>query len=152
MGYILHCPRCLDRRTVYKVRGVGEGRCDECGGNMIIAGPLWLGNLSDSPFCDEMLEEAERRELGERRLMRLLSQIRSESRYPPTFFNIDKISGPLALSSPATEGVLRALREAGYRATRTHFHPRGIKTDALLRAIRGILLALGSESPGAGFR
>ncbi|MFB0543808.1 MAG: tRNA (guanine(10)-N(2))-dimethyltransferase [Candidatus Bathyarchaeia archaeon] len=152
MGYILHCPRCLNRRTVYGVGEIGEGKCDECGETMIIAGPLWLGPLSDASLCGEMIEEAERRELGGRRLMRLLSRIHSESEYPPTFFNIDKISGPLSLPSPPTGGVLRALREVGYRATRTHFHPRGVKTDAPLGAIREILLALGSESQGAGSR
>lgn len=152
VGYILHCPRCLNRRTVHKVREIGEALCDECGGSMIIAGPLWLGRLSDITFCDEMIEEAERQEFGERRIMRLLRLVRSESEYPPTFFHIDKISDQLNLPSSPTEGILGALRRAGYRVSRTHFHPRGIKTDASLSVVRGILRALGSRSTGKGSR
>ena len=108
---------------------------------MNITGPLWLGPLSEVSFCDEMIEEAEKHEFEEKHLMRLLSLIRSESEYPPTFFNIDAVSDLLDIASPPTEGFLGALRTAGYKATRTHFHPRGVKTDAPLKAMKEILLS-----------
>ena len=141
MGYILHCPRCLNRRVAHGIHKIGVARCDECGKNMNITGPLWLGPLSEVSFCDEMIEEAEKHEFEEKHLMRLLSLIRSESEYPPTFFNIDAVSDLLDIASPPTEGFLGALRTAGYKATRTHFHPRGIKTDAPLKAMKEILLS-----------
>jgi len=140
MGHILHCPQCLNRRTAHGIHEIGEGRCDECGRSMAVAGPLWLGHLSDAPFCDEMIKEAEKHEFEEKRLTRLLRLICSESEYPPTFFNIDTISDLLNLTSPPTEALLGALREAGYTVSRTHFHPRGVKTDAPLDTIKEILL------------
>jgi tRNA (guanine26-N2/guanine27-N2)-dimethyltransferase len=152
MGYILHCPRCLNRRVAYGIEEIRAVRCDECGGAMIIAGPLWLGPLSEAPFCGEMIEEAEKHEFGEKRLMRLLGVIHSESGYPPTFFNVDKISDLLNLASPPTEEILGALRKAGYKASKTHFHPRGIKTDAPLKAVEEILLSRSLGRSGAGSR
>jgi len=148
MGYILHCPRCLNRRVAHGIHDVGSTLCDECGKTMIIAGPLWLGPLSEASFCDEMIEEAERHGFGEKRLMRLLRAIRSESGYPPTYFNIDTISDLLNLPSPPTEEFLRALRRAGYKAVRTHFHPRGIKTDAPIKAMKEVLLNSGAGRSG----
>jgi tRNA (guanine26-N2/guanine27-N2)-dimethyltransferase len=145
MGYILHCPRCLNRRVAHRIHDLGSTLCDECGKTMIIAGPLWLGPLSEPSFCDEMIEGAERHGFGEKRLMRLLRVIRSESGYPPTYFNIDTISDLLNLASSPTEEFLRALRRTGYKAVRTHFHPRGVKTDAPIKAMKEVLLNRGAR-------
>jgi len=149
MGYILHCPRCLNRKVAHRLNGLGDGRCEKCGGTMNIAGPLWLGALSEASFCDEMIEEAEEREFKERRLMRLLGAIRSESGYPPTFFSVDVISSLLNLPSSRTDDLLSALRKAGYIVARTHFHPRGIKTDAPIKAMKEILMTISVTRTGA---
>lgn len=152
MGYILHCPRCLNRRTAHRIRDIGDGVCDECGGPMAVAGPLWLGPLSEASFCEEMIEEAERRGLRRGRLMRLLRLIRSEAGYPPTFFDVDKVAELLGLPSLPTDGLIRVLRREGYRASRTHFHPRGVKTDAPVGAVKEALRRLWSEQQEGGRR
>jgi len=148
MGYILHCPRCLNRRIAHKINEVGEGQCGECGGAIVVAGPLWLGLLSEASFCDGMIETAEEKGFKDMRLKRLLQTIHSESGYPPTFFNIDKLSSLLNLTSPPTVEFLRTLRKKGYKASRTHFHPRGVKTDAPSKALIEVLLSMSTTQSG----
>lgn len=139
MGYILHCPKCLDRRVIQDIREIGSAKCKECGGTMLIGGPMWIGLLSDPSFCKEMMREAELCGMIDKRLQQLLRLIHDESTYGPTFFRVDGVADLLNLPSAPLNQVLEGLREEGYSACRTHFHASGVKTDASISVLKRIL-------------
>ncbi len=130
MGYILHCFECSNRRAVSSI--VHESLdCDVCGAEMEAAGPLWIGELADSSFCDDMLEASDNSPLSSnKKLMSILRLVKGEIGFPPGFYDIDEICSSLGIPSISTSRVFLALQEAGLRVARTHMDNRGFKTDA----------------------
>lgn len=144
MGYLLHCFKCSNRKTAPK-NVLESTTCDICGSEMKAAGPLWLGDLAESSFCDEMSYLSERSLISSnRRLMDTISLVRDEIGFPPGFYDIDRLCSKLGLPSKAANDVLSALRVAGFRSTRSHVDTRGIKTDATVSDIEEILRAISS--------
>jgi tRNA (guanine26-N2/guanine27-N2)-dimethyltransferase len=89
-------------------------------------GPLWLGPLSTSEVLRKLGPTAWT-SVGS---ARLLASLQAESDMPPFFVTTDELAAQERGSPPKLERFIAGLREIGYRATRTHFHPRGVKTDA----------------------
>lgn len=136
IGYILHCFNCLNRKWVLNLTTFLNIRCKVCGDLMAIAGPLWLGKLTDGDFCGEIYEAATKTFSGEKkRLLRLLTLILKEFDLPPTYFAVDKVCGKLNLSSTSRNQVIENLVNMGYKAAGTHFNPQGIKSNASILAI-----------------
>ena len=89
-------------------------------------GPLWLG-----PLCDPELVSALRPSSWTRAdTVRLLFTIQGEAELPAFFVTTDELAAQEHGSPPKIDSLLGALRSIGYRAARTHFHPRGVRTDA----------------------
>ncbi len=61
---------------------------------------------------------------------RLLSTLQGEADLPPFFVTTEELAARERGSPPKTDAFLGALRDLGYRAARTHLHPRGVRTDA----------------------
>lgn len=145
MGFMLHCFKCLSRRAVYMREVLGSNLCESCGSPMESAGPMWLGALAEGEFCDGMLRRSDRSHIGgNRRLVRIIGTVRGEIGLPQGFYSVDKICSRLGIPSRGTGDVISALERAGFRAVRTHMYERGLKTDAPLGEIEGIL-ALGES-------
>jgi tRNA (guanine26-N2/guanine27-N2)-dimethyltransferase len=89
-------------------------------------GPLWLGPLSMSDILREMGPTA----WTSGGSARLLAWLQAESDAPPFFVTTDELAAQERVPAPKLERFMAGLREIGYRAARTHFHPRGVKTDA----------------------
>ena len=105
---------------------------------MHVAGPLWLGQLSDQEFCKDILNEVVK--VGDSvEEKKLVENVLTENDMPPTYYNLDKISEKLNLPSPRKSIVIKKLVENGYRAISTHFNPKGIKSDAPIKAIEEII-------------
>jgi tRNA (guanine26-N2/guanine27-N2)-dimethyltransferase len=140
MGYIVHCEKCLYRESL-KGPYLKMGRsCPECGTGMKVAGPMWLGELANQVMCTKMLEKAKEMNTSwERRLESIIKSVRAEIGYPPTFIQIDEISSHLHIGSQNLKALLSKLEAVGYRATTTHFSPRGIKTDATVIQLANVL-------------
>ena len=131
MGYILHCYACLHRETASGTSPVVRYECGECGSPLKIAGPLWLGNITDRVFCELVEKEAVSRRFGHKdHIMKLLSLVKAESDAPATYYVIDKTCDKLGVPVPSLEKVIKTLRQKGFQALATHFHSRGVKTDA----------------------
>ena len=114
-GFILYCPKCLNRLTSEASFGI----C--CGKPMEYAGPLWLGKLWD----EELVKEFD-----------LMPYIQQESRINvPWHFDTHRISKAYGKTSVRHEHILTSLRDKGFKASRTHFKPEGIKTDAEIKNI-----------------
>ncbi|MEM2127215.1 MAG: tRNA (guanine(10)-N(2))-dimethyltransferase [Candidatus Bathyarchaeia archaeon] len=146
VGYILHCSRCLNRRVVRQSQWGVEDMCEVCGGKMKVGGPLWTGKLADPAFSSVMASISEEEALGEPRLVRLVNLVKGEIELPPFFFNVDLHCSRLGVRSQPTEKILTSLKDAGFRAARTHFDWRGIKSDASTLEFESVL----KESAGRG--
>ncbi|MEM2118466.1 MAG: tRNA (guanine(10)-N(2))-dimethyltransferase [Candidatus Bathyarchaeia archaeon] len=131
MGYILHCSRCFHRETTKGLFKADSLKCSECGSKMNHAGPLWLGKLADQQFCETMKNEAKRKVLKTgQKTAKILNLISKEADAPPTYYVIDKICDKMTLPVPSTEKIIEILKEKGFKATETHFNPKGIRTNA----------------------
>ncbi|MBC7131005.1 tRNA (guanine(10)-N(2))-dimethyltransferase, partial [Candidatus Bathyarchaeota archaeon] len=130
MGYILHCFRCFHRETVRVDALLGhDGLCPECGGKMDYAGPLWLGSLWDCSFYELMTMEVNRKKLGrKRRIQKILTLISEEIRGTVGYYVVDRICEKAGLPVPSVKKVVDALKAEGFKASRTHFNPKGVRT------------------------
>ncbi len=100
-------------------------------------GPLWEGALS-SPG---LLRGFSPREYFPHDVNRFVDWSIKEAEAPPLFYTTDEVSSALRIPAPSMEKVTRALREGGFLACRTTFHPKGFKTtaswDEILRLVEG---------------
>jgi tRNA (guanine26-N2/guanine27-N2)-dimethyltransferase len=150
VGFILHCFKCFHREVAKGLFEVGHSRkCSECGSTMSIAGPLWLGNLSDAVYCSMMKHEVERRKFKLRRKVeRMLALIENESGGPITYFVIDKLCDALNLPVPSVKSVIKALEKEGFQASLTHFTSRGIRSDVPAGRLAEIINELTGTASG----
>jgi tRNA (guanine26-N2/guanine27-N2)-dimethyltransferase len=139
MGYIVHCPRCLHREAVKGPYLKASRTCPACGGQLTVGGPMWLGDLADDSFTGEMLGKAVKIGGWEPRLIHLIETIRGEIGFPPTYFHLDEFSSRAGKSSLNMCEVMEKLAAAGFRATRTHFDPQGIKTTASAENLANVI-------------
>jgi tRNA (guanine26-N2/guanine27-N2)-dimethyltransferase len=136
LGYILHCFQCLNRTWTRGLLNFPHSICAVCGGEMAVAGPLWMDLLFDSDFCREMREDARSLELDDRkRVVRLLNAILTEVGGPPTYYVVDTISKNLGIPGLSKAALIEQLVDSGYHATETHFNPRGIRSNAPISVI-----------------
>jgi tRNA (guanine26-N2/guanine27-N2)-dimethyltransferase len=138
LGYILHCFNCLHRETAHQP--LGSLLCPECGTKMDYAGPLWVGSIFDSEFIERMIKGNQAVAFkNSARITKLLNQTKEEATAPITYYVVDRLTGKLGLPSLSVQGFVDALRAGGFQAVTTHFNPRGIRTDAPLKAMHEIL-------------
>jgi tRNA (guanine26-N2/guanine27-N2)-dimethyltransferase len=139
LGYILHCFSCLHRETTNHIFGKSD-LCPECGAKMEHAGPLWIGNVSDPNFIEQVIKENHNTAFkNSAKISKLLTLTKNEATAPATYYVLDKLSGKLKLPAPNVQSFLTALHNSGYQAVPTHFNTRGIKTDASALATHKLL-------------
>ncbi|MBU2637488.1 MAG: tRNA (guanine(26)-N(2))-dimethyltransferase [Nanoarchaeota archaeon] len=118
-GYILYCHKCLNRY----VSQVMEGEC--CNTKMAYAGPLWLGSLWDKELLDEFS---------------LIPHIREESLIDvPWHYDVHKVAKAYKKEAVKMDYLINALQKNGFKASRTHFKPEGVRTDADINSIASLL-------------
>ncbi len=115
MGFARH-----DRATLK--RSVSSERTDEND-----AGPLWAGDL----FSKELLVSMKATgDLGtSTRCSRILETWQDEVGMPPLYYGMDELARKTKLAPPKLLDFVEHLRDEGSRASRTHFDPKGLKTD-----------------------
>src|SRR2546425_1244892 len=107
-------------------RGASAGLIPATAANHDAIGPLWLGPLGDSAVVRELQPSGWTSVSS----ARLLSLLKTESEMPPFFVTTDELAAREHRPPPKLDRFIDGLRAIGHRATRTHFHPRGVKTDA----------------------
>jgi len=131
IGYILHCPKCLHREVYSGMFLLGsEIKCRECGSNLKFAGPLWVGKILDAEYCRKIEENLRKFEYFSREAKKVVSLVLCEVDAPISYYVVDKICGRMKLPTPPLNRVIEKIRGMGFKAVKTHFHSRGIKTDA----------------------
>jgi len=73
------------------------------------------------------------------KIKRLLKFIGEEADGPPTFYVMDKLTKRLKVSSPKLKKVIEQLQALGFFASRTHFHPKGLRTNAPLKVLYDVV-------------
>ena len=97
-----------------------------------LAGPLWLGTLFKEELLDKLVKSlADFSYLQSYpAIQKKLELWRGEAGFEPFFYRTDRLSSQLKHSQPRMERLFQRLKERGFLASRTHFDPYGIKTDA----------------------
>lgn len=127
IGFMKYCPSCLHR---FPSMENAPERC-ECGEEMNIGGPLWLGELSEKAFLGEMIEEInEAQHIAGTKAESIMNLAIGEIGFPVSFYDIDKICKQVSVKSVSTEDAFKAIKKAGFKAVPAHYGTRTLKTDA----------------------
>ncbi|MBC8500514.1 MAG: hypothetical protein ISS25_03055 [Nanoarchaeota archaeon] len=86
------------------------------------AGPLWLGQLFDKRLVKKMLKDADEE------TKKFLSVIDEELDIVG-FHDIHRICEEFKIQVPKYETLMGLIKKKGYKVSRTHFNPFGIKSD-----------------------
>ena len=126
---IIGRPTARSSGAFVRRRSAGEFIWSRDGAEAI--GPLWGGPLHDAKLVRAMRPSM----WTSPAVARLLSTLQGEADLPPFFVTTDELAARERGSPPKLERFLERLRHDGYRAARTHFHPRGVRTDAPFDAV-----------------
>jgi len=144
IGQIRVCQKCYayDSMPLSKsidVRFTHEN--EKCIGNPNKAGPLWIGNLYDSEFLQEVVRiyetEPDSYHKRVRNLLELMGQEAEMVRYPYT--DLHTLCDMYNLPSPRRDDVIKALQANGFRAVQTHFQLTAIRTNASASEVVSII-------------
>jgi len=139
MGFISHCPNCGFRKPVYGLAVHIEKQCPNCGGTTGIAGPLWLGPLHEVKFCEEVLDELEKRPLKTKEKANKIITLCKDELDMPAFYDQHLICKSLGISASTMDQLIDALESRGFQASRTHFSGTSFKTDAGIVEIKEVM-------------
>lgn len=140
IGFIAHCPECLNRELFYGYSPSITDECPCCGHKYDIAGPLWLGKLWDKEFVQSMIETAEGLTLNKKSdIVDLFNKCYNEADGPVTFFDIHKLCKKLKISAPKINDVMDEIKSRGYFISRTHFKLTGMRTDIPINELKDII-------------
>ncbi|MCD6131770.1 MAG: hypothetical protein J7J61_06695 [Candidatus Hydrothermae bacterium] len=76
---------------------------------------------------------------------KLLNIFLEENPLPPFYYSYPKLCKKLKVSMVPLKEVIMKLKEAGYKASRTHFSPDGFKTDAPVDVILRVISSLNND-------
>lgn len=128
-GYVLWCRRC----GCLTKGSAPRGSCEECGARLKVAGPLWLGDLTETKILRDAVSASEK--LGLPEATRVLSSLLGVDGFPPWSFSTERICSALRIASVSDSTVADLLRSRGYRAFRQPLEKTGLKTDAQYSAV-----------------
>ncbi|MFX0163326.1 MAG: tRNA (guanine(10)-N(2))-dimethyltransferase [Candidatus Hodarchaeota archaeon] len=142
-SYIIHCKNCGYRKLIEQMNTetFDTKLCPLCSNKMNFSGPLWGGSLYHHDFCDKVLKETKSREINtKQKLIKMLETILEESQTPssplPLFYDIHKICKKIKIEAPPIKTIITELKNQNYQASRTHFKPTAIRTNASIETIK----------------
>lgn len=143
IGFIIHCRKCLFRKTVNGLAPHILDKCPECGEKTQVGGPMWLGEIQDPAFLEGMIILADEKEINtEKKVLKLLKRCLEESKMPATFYDLHGICKKLKISAPSILDVMESLEADDFLVSRTHYNPTAIKTNAPLTKIEEVISRL----------
>jgi len=120
------------------------GRSDR--NDLTTIGPLWMGDLEKKSLLDAMEAVAESRDTRDGpiedmgRIKSLIHLCLQEHGLTPFGYDCDSAASHLSTSPPRMDRAIGKLREMGYRATRSRFGCKLIRTDAPWTAVGPIFM------------
>ncbi len=137
IGYILHCKNCGHR----KISIEQEQECELCKLKISIAGPLWIENIFNKEFIQNMLLEIQNFKV-DKVCEKMLHKCLVESEMPGTYFTLDEIASKMKSSPPKLENAISNLQKNNFAASVKSFSPTGFRTDAKINEIIKIFLTI----------
>ncbi|MBI4447556.1 hypothetical protein HY643_01115 [Candidatus Woesearchaeota archaeon] len=114
-GFVLYCPKCLNR----KISKTKTGEKCACGNNFVQGGPMWLGSLWDKKLSQKIS---------------IIKYVKEENEVKAIgFFDLHQISRTYKKDIPKISEAISKLKEKGFQASRTHFSPTSIRTNANIK-------------------
>ena len=128
-GFISYCEKCCYREAARLPR---EQECPACGSRMVHGGPLYLGKLWGGTLLERMLKlNALRKYAKKKEMERLLFTMLSESAIGSIgYYDLHKLAKKMKQPISRIDDAIEGLRKAGFSASRTHFCPTAVRTDA----------------------
>ncbi|MFQ5831350.1 MAG: tRNA (guanine(10)-N(2))-dimethyltransferase [Candidatus Thorarchaeota archaeon] len=136
MGLIRFCKTCMRAETVSLRESLQKSEfkheTDTCVGMPTVAGPLWIGDLFDVSLLDTALTFLAEGEAGfHRRVSTVLPLMREEAELTDNpYVDLHVLCDVHGLAPPKTDTVMQRVRDLGHSASRTHFRPTAIRTNA----------------------
>lgn len=144
MGFIVHDYESMDR-VVMPLRLLQSMTSEQSAADRALAGPLWLGELANASFCEDMIKVSERSYArSNRRLMKIIEKVKGEIGFPVGSYNLDALCSKLKMPSMNADSVISTLRERGFRAVISHISQKAIKTDASGQVLISVMRELAS--------
>lgn len=146
LGIIRYCLGCMHSETVPLSSKLQSGDFDHkiegCTGHVRVAGPLWIGELFNSKFLDNAILAIDKddTETYHRKVPEMLEKMAEEMKltdYP--FIDLHALFDLHNLAPIKNQVTIDRLKEQGYEATRTHFKPTGIRTNASVDEVTKIV-------------
>ena len=132
--YVLYCTKCM----ATKISIYNHLICDDCNELMEYCGPMWVGRLFDYSLAEKMS-----RSNKDKSIAKFLEIIANESKLDNLgvvgFYNIHEICKHYKLDIPNFETLIPKIEEKGYKVSRTHFTPIGIRSDVMMKELVGII-------------
>ena len=134
MGYVLHCKNCGNREVLKELNYT----CKICNLKAEIGGPLWIDDLLDRDFVNDMLNEEKNFQV-DKSCRKTLEKSKNEIGMPPLFFTIDEIAHRMNAAPISLAKTIEKIQRAGFKASATSFNPSAFKTDAKIDDILSIV-------------
>ena len=139
LGYIDHCEDCLHRETASGLLADPWQDCPNCGSDRVLtAGPVWLGPIRDCEFTARVGAHVDGEMGTARRACRLVNALEGELN-EPTHYDQHRLCKEWGRPAESMDEFLGAIREAGFEASRAHYHGTAFKTPATVSEIRNAI-------------
>ena len=124
IGFVYYCRKCKRR---FATKFEMHEKC-KCGNKLSFAGPLYIGNLWDSKLIKEMLSLEKPKNIKRiaEKHEKFLSRLLEESKINVPFYYE---AGELGKESTKIDEIVKELKKKRYKASRTHFSGKGIRTN-----------------------
>ncbi len=136
-GYIWYCRETMERTYLKEYEEVLDHPCTR---DAVIIGPLWICKLGEQVFIHKLLERGKSNKYISNETLELLNILKKEVLFNKPYIRYDLLFGKYRRNMPSIKYLIKRLKESGFRATHTHFDPRGIKTDAEIEDIVEIFI------------
>jgi tRNA (guanine26-N2/guanine27-N2)-dimethyltransferase len=93
-------------------------------------GRVWTCNIQNHEVASYIAHLAQKLDWVSEESKTISSLIALESSINTPYYRLDKLCSTLKLNMPSPAIVVNKLAELGYKSSRTHMDPRGVKTDA----------------------
>ena len=127
LGYLHYCNKCGYRNLVplhYK-----EIRCPVCNSEASFLGPLWIGEIFNENFCKKAYLKL-KNFTDDRKLLDKMELIVNESSINNPYITTESLSKTMQLNEISAKILVKSLINKGYKASLTHFDPKGFRTNA----------------------
>ncbi len=136
LGYLDHCEDCLRREATEGLIADPWEACPNCGSERVLtAGPVWLGPIRDRAFTDRV-GDCITGEMGSATQARGLVKTLESELDTPTHYDQHRLCKEWSRPAEKMEVFLTAIRDAGFEASRAHYHGTAFKTTATVGEIR----------------